>query len=149
VSVKLVAAELPTFALTVLSPMTRPEISPSNVLDDELLNADETSVPFKVTVSVSPGLISAGSAASRSALPPLTMCGSEDLIDSVGDEVGVVGVVVTALVLSLLLPPQPVKVVAKSSEEIPNSRNDFLNPSLLLKTIVFIHSLLLQFQYPN
>jgi hypothetical protein len=77
------------------------------------------------------------------------MCGSEDLIDSVGDEVGVVGVVVTALVLSLLLPPQPVKVVAKSSEEIPNSRNDFLNPSLLLKTIVFIHSLLLQFQYPN
>jgi hypothetical protein len=77
------------------------------------------------------------------------MCGSEDLIDSVGDEVGVVGVVVTALALSLLLPPQPVKVVAKSSEEIPNSRNDFLNQSLLLKTIVFIHSLLLQFQYPN
>jgi hypothetical protein len=147
VSVKLVAAELPTFALNVLSPMTRPETSPSNVVVDELLNEDETSVPFKVTESVSPALTSAGSAASMSALPPLTICGSEDLIASVGGDVGVVEV--TALVLSLLLPPQPVKVVAKSSEEIPNSRSDFLNPSLLFKTIVLIQSLLLQFQYPN
>ena len=144
----MVAAELPTFALNVLSPMTSPETSPSNVVVDELLNEDETSVPFKVTESDSPVLISAGSAASMSALPPLTICGSEDLIASIGGDVGVVGVA-TVLLSLLLLPPQPVKVVAESIEAIPNSRTDFLNPSLLIKTIVFIHSLLLQFQYPN
>jgi hypothetical protein len=137
----LVAAELPTFALNVLSPMTSPETSPSNVVVDELLNEDETSVPFKVTESVSPALTSAGSAASMSALPPLTICGSEDLIASIGGDVGVVGV--ATVLLSLLLPPQPVKVVAESIEAIPNSRTDFLNPSLLIRTIVFINSLLL------
>jgi hypothetical protein len=121
--------------------MTRPEISPSNVLDDELLNADETSVPFKVTVSVSPGLISAGRAASTSALPPLTMCGCEDLIASVGEEVGVVGVVVPALVLSLLLPPQPVKVVTESIDMTPKNRIDFLHSNIFPKIIVFIQGL--------
>jgi len=66
------------------------------------------------------------------------MCGSDDLIDSVGDEVGVVGVVVTALVLSLLLPPQPVKVITESIDITPKNRIDFLHSDLFPKNIVFI-----------
>lgn len=82
----LVAVEIPFLALIVFSPFTKPVTTPSSVLAVALLNDEVTSTPFSDTETLPVLVASAGNATSIKALPPLTMCGCEDLMAKVGGE---------------------------------------------------------------
>ena len=124
-SVRLVAVELPTLALKVLSPFVRPETRPNSVVVDELLKAAETSAPFKVTATASPLLASDGKTSSIKALPPLTIWDGDDFTDMVGAEVGgEVGGEVVEAGLDVSLLPQPLRVAIERIEMIPARQMD-------------------------
>ena len=116
-SVRLVAVELPTLALKVLSPFVRPETRPHSVVVDELLKEAETSAPLRDTANVSPLLASDGKTSSIKALPPLTIWDGDDFIDKVGGEVVAVGLDVSLL-------PQPLRVAIERIETIPARQMD-------------------------